>query len=234
MKKFMKPLDNLLENQYFTGGIILFAIMYSSNIHPKLPDSVKSILDSVTFLIAFFTSIAYIAMKNPILALIVSMAFIMTSNAMIMKEGKETFNEVVETFQTGQQAGDEAEKTDSEGVGIDVVKNEFESVEDVSLSQVRKLCRAGNCPSCTMEELDRDTPAGPDDWTDPCQKMYKNMMNRDSVPTSMCRALDKCCECIGMDKSRDKLIDRAKLFCLPKMGGKGILPKTNLSQCAGK
>ena len=74
----METLKKVLTNPYFSAGVALIAISYASAVAPKLPQSFMKVLDNPIFKIIFLIIVALVAGYNPMVAIIVAIAFVVT------------------------------------------------------------------------------------------------------------------------------------------------------------
>lgn len=78
----ISPYLSFLDNEYISGFIILFIILYASLIAPKLPSKVVAILNHpiAKFLMLFL--IVFMAKKNVALAIVIAVAFVISLRVM--------------------------------------------------------------------------------------------------------------------------------------------------------
>ena len=107
LEKTLQPLNNFLRNEYVTGVVALFVVLYASNVAPRLPDVVIDLFNNPIFRVFVLFLVAYVANKNPAVALLVSIAFVVTLNVINRQEAEEGFLDVIDTF-TGTQSQDAA------------------------------------------------------------------------------------------------------------------------------
>lgn len=77
---------SFLDNQYVSGTLSLLLILYASSVAPKLPNYVAKWMDNIVVRGIVFFLIVYLTQKNPSLALIVSLAVLVT--LMVLSKNK--------------------------------------------------------------------------------------------------------------------------------------------------
>ena len=105
LEKTLQPLNNFLRNEYVTGVVALFVVLYASNVAPRLPDVVIDLFNNPIFRVFVLFLVAYVANKNPAVALLVSVAFVVTLNVINRQEAEEGFLDVIDTFTGGEGSG---------------------------------------------------------------------------------------------------------------------------------
>lgn len=103
IEKTLRPLNNFLRNEYVTAVVALFVVLYASNVAPRLPDVVSDLFNNPIFRVFVLFLVAYIANKNPAVALLVSIAFVVTLNVINRQEAEEGFLDVIDTFNGGSE-----------------------------------------------------------------------------------------------------------------------------------
>jgi hypothetical protein len=103
LEKTLQPLNNFLRNEYVTAVVALFVVLYASNVAPRLPDVVIDLFNNPIFRVFVLFLVAYIANKNPAVALLVSVAFVVTLNVINRQEAEEGFLDVIDTFNGGRK-----------------------------------------------------------------------------------------------------------------------------------
>lgn len=98
LEKSLVPLNDFLRNEYLTGVIALFVVLYASNVSPRLPDVVMDLFNNPVFRVFVLFLVAYVANKNPAVALLVSVGFVVTLNVINRQEAEEGFLDVIDTF----------------------------------------------------------------------------------------------------------------------------------------
>ena len=103
LEKTLQPLNNFLRNEYVTAVVALFVVLYASNVAPRLPDVVMDLFNNPIFRVFVLFLVAYIANKNPAVALLISIAFVVTLNVINRQEAEESFLDVIDTFNGGKK-----------------------------------------------------------------------------------------------------------------------------------
>lgn len=86
-------MDNLLDNQIIRAALILFIILYGLNLSKiKLPPYIKDLFNNTIFKIAFLSLLLMTNLnKDPHVAIIVSVVFVLTLEYLNNEEIKENF-----------------------------------------------------------------------------------------------------------------------------------------------
>jgi hypothetical protein len=86
-------MDNLLDNQIIRAALILFIILYGLNLSKiKLPPYIKDLFNNTIFKIAFLSLLLMTNLKkDPHVAIIVSIVFVLTLEYLNNEEIKENF-----------------------------------------------------------------------------------------------------------------------------------------------
>ena len=71
-------LNNLFDNKYLSGVLKIFLISYACIISPKLPQSILQLLDNTIVKLLIIFAIVYIARRDFTIALLISIAFVIT------------------------------------------------------------------------------------------------------------------------------------------------------------
>ena len=70
------------DNEYVTAALTIFLIVYASYAAPKLPPYILKLFDNPLFKLLIFFLIVYTAKKNPTVAIIAAVAFMVTIHAL--------------------------------------------------------------------------------------------------------------------------------------------------------
>lgn len=81
LKRFSDRLDQTLSNGYVLAFVMLFVILYGSLARPQLPDGIMNLFDNWLFRLLILTLIAFIALRNFAMALLVAILFTLLMNA---------------------------------------------------------------------------------------------------------------------------------------------------------
>lgn len=71
-------IKSLLDNQYVSGTLIVFLIVYASMIAPKLPERILKLFDHILVKLVMLFLIVYLMKKNVTVALVASIALVVT------------------------------------------------------------------------------------------------------------------------------------------------------------
>ena len=181
LEKNLVPLNNFLRNEYVTAVVALFVVLYASNVAPRLPDFVTDLFNNPIFRVFILFLVAYVANKNPAIALLVSVAFVVTLNVINRQEAEEGFLDVIDTFNGSgnvERFSDATPSCQLSGDWSTTCKSTYEkekkSSEDKSM--------LGKCCGCMASELDC-TPESTDE---------------------NCKLFDKHCESAGEEAEEYK------------------------------
>jgi len=85
VKNFDSTVTNwlsFLDNEYISGALIIFLIIYASYAAPKLPPYILRLFDNPLFKLLIFFLIVYSAKKNPTVAIIAAVGLMVTIHAL--------------------------------------------------------------------------------------------------------------------------------------------------------
>ena len=82
---------DILENPYVKAVLIIFIMMYAVSIGPTLPSYVRNLFYNPIFRVAFCFLIVMRADKDPLFALVLSIAFVLTLSSLAEQQAKEAF-----------------------------------------------------------------------------------------------------------------------------------------------
>lgn len=77
-----KVLRQALSNPYVSGGALLFLVLYAGMAAPKLPVDIAQLFDYTFFKVAILASVLIVNKYNTAVALMVSIAFVLTLNTL--------------------------------------------------------------------------------------------------------------------------------------------------------
>ena len=78
LNELEKVLNRGLGNQYINLTLKIFLCLYAAMVAPKLPPSIANLMDNTLVRVVVAFIIVFMATKDPSLALLVSLAFIIT------------------------------------------------------------------------------------------------------------------------------------------------------------
>jgi len=84
---------NILDNKFVSIAIIILVGLYAQMLGPDLPQYVKDLFKSTVFRIIVLFFVLVRANKDPALALIIVIAFVLTLEYINLSEAKEMFNQ---------------------------------------------------------------------------------------------------------------------------------------------
>lgn len=82
---------NVLQNPYLTGVLTLFLVLYGGLARPQLPKVVEDLFDNAIFRMVFMFLIAFLAVKNATIAIMVAVAFVLTMSILNEQKINEGF-----------------------------------------------------------------------------------------------------------------------------------------------
>ena len=83
-----------LDNKYVSGFFTLVIILYSTMLHPKLPQPVVNLFKNNIFKIAVLLLVLIKGHTDPVLALVIAIAFVLTLDFIYTKESFEAFSNI--------------------------------------------------------------------------------------------------------------------------------------------
>ena len=84
-------ISSFFQNDIVNTVISLLLVLYGSLAKPELPDIVVKIFENSFFRVLFLSLIVYKGNKNPTLALMISVVFVVIMNFITVKKIKEKF-----------------------------------------------------------------------------------------------------------------------------------------------
>jgi len=81
----------VLQNQYVSGVLLIFLILYGGMAKPDLPAPIMNLFSNAFFRVFVLFLIAFVATKNVQVALMVAVAFTVTMNLVSEKKMAEGF-----------------------------------------------------------------------------------------------------------------------------------------------
>lgn len=123
----MDQLSNLLaraiKNNYFSGALTVFLVLYGSMARPQLPEFVATLFETAVFRLLVLALIAYISTKDLQVALLVAVAFTITMNLLGEQRVAEGFIAGIKEGMIGEEAtetNDSDSSTASEDIDEDI------------------------------------------------------------------------------------------------------------------
>ena len=84
-------LDKILKNQYITTGISVVLVLYAALLGPNLPESVQKLFTNTIFRILVLFMVVVTANKEPKVAIMIAVAFVLTLDYIYVLQAKEAF-----------------------------------------------------------------------------------------------------------------------------------------------
>lgn len=95
---YWQKVQNVLDNKYVTTALSIFFVMYGSMVAPKLPAGVAGLFKNPLVQILIFFLIAYTSVKNPTIAIIIAVGFLVSLQTLNKHESKfEIIDEILGT-----------------------------------------------------------------------------------------------------------------------------------------
>ena len=147
MDKVLRP---LFANKYFIAFLFAFVGLYSGFLAPKLPNSVIYFFDTTFGKLLFIFLIAFVASRNVpnsfTVALVVSVAFLLTLTVLQKTKVREAFRITMEHFENEEDAKKKEEEEDAveyfEAEKADAKANEVE--KKMTCEQISDRCAKVN------------------------------------------------------------------------------------------
>jgi hypothetical protein len=140
-----KYANDFVRNQNVVYGIVfLFLMLYSAQIAPKLPLNVLRVFDNTFFKIFIFALILWVARVSPSMAILIAVAFLMSTNVMNNKKLLEFMgNENMDDVEYEEEMDEDVEYEEMEDVEyveeMDDVEYEEEMDEDVEYEEMEDV-----------------------------------------------------------------------------------------------
>ena len=80
-----------LDDKYVVGFLTLVIVLYSTMLHPDLPTPVKDLFKNTVFKVVVLLLVLIKGQTEPVLALVIAIAFVLTMDFIYTKEAKEAF-----------------------------------------------------------------------------------------------------------------------------------------------
>ncbi len=87
-------LSNYLDNEYVSTIITLFLGLYAALLGPELPIGIKNLFKNTLFRIAVLFMVVVRGNKDPKMAIMIAVAFVLTLDYISTHEAKEAFQNV--------------------------------------------------------------------------------------------------------------------------------------------
>jgi len=121
----LKPVTRLFNNPYTATAISLFLVLYGSMARPALPNFIKNLFQNDIFRLFYVFLLAYIGDRNPQVALIVAVVF-------MVGMGLLADQQVSESFFQDEDDMDGEDEDDEEGFSDDGSEESFQlDVDDI-------------------------------------------------------------------------------------------------------
>ena len=89
-------LEEILSNKYVTTGISVILVLYAALLGPNLPPVIQKLFTNTIFRIIVLFMVVITANKEPKVAIMIAVAFILTLDYIYVLQAKETFTNVQE------------------------------------------------------------------------------------------------------------------------------------------
>jgi len=84
-------IDIILENPYVKAILVMLILLYTASIRPDLPSYLKNLFNNSIFKVVVLFFVVMIGQKDPVLALAVAIAFVVTINCISQQQAREAF-----------------------------------------------------------------------------------------------------------------------------------------------
>jgi len=107
-------LQSAIKNNYFSGALTVFLILYASLAKPQLPSFIANLFEHPFFRMIVIALIAYISTKDLQVAILITVVFTLTMTLLNEQRIAEGFVAGLQQDQLGQQSGGYAESTETD------------------------------------------------------------------------------------------------------------------------
>jgi len=154
MSNFDENLNNLIrkmDNEYVSGAVSLFLILYAGMAAPKLPERIARLFESTLFKILIFFLIAYIGQKKPTVAIIVAVAMVVSLQTLHRHEiNRKMINMVPDV--------EDEDDGDEEPVRVNTLDNSVQNI--LNSNDLSEMNAEENIPAANTEEKEYPTLTG--------------------------------------------------------------------------
>jgi hypothetical protein len=98
----LQKLREVFDNEYFSTTVTLALGLYASLLGPELPDAVKKLFTNTIFRILILFLVVVRGNKDPKMAIMVAVVFVLTLDYIYAKSAKEAFKSVENMKNTNQ------------------------------------------------------------------------------------------------------------------------------------
>ena len=89
-------LEEVLNNKYITTGISVALVLYAALLGPNLPQSIQKLFTNTIFRILVLFMVVVTANKEPKVAIMIAVAFILTLDYIYVLQAKEAFSNTID------------------------------------------------------------------------------------------------------------------------------------------
>lgn len=114
MEQVSNLLQTAIKNNYFSGALTVFLVLYGGLAKPQLPEFIAVMFDHALFRLTVLALIAYISTKDLQVALLVAVAFTITMNLLNEQKVAEGFMAGIKEGMVGGADNESDEDLDSE------------------------------------------------------------------------------------------------------------------------
>ena len=100
-------MDNILDNKFVSTGITLMIGLYASLLGPQLPAFVKNLFNNTIFRILVLFLVLVRANKDPAMAIVIVIAFVLTMDYIYRMDSKEAFEIIITSGDQSNQQSNE-------------------------------------------------------------------------------------------------------------------------------
>lgn len=125
-------IQNVFDNQTFIIVLSIILGLYSALLAPALPNNVIMFFDSIIGKLIFLFLIAFMASKNIQVALMMSVAFVVTLTIANKNEIEESFESFTDNDESDSESEDiDSESEDIENEQVDMKDNQYVKKEEL-------------------------------------------------------------------------------------------------------
>lgn len=82
---------DILENPYVKAVLVMLILLYSASIRPELPTYIRKLFTNPVFKVVILFFVVMMGQKDPLFALSIAIAFVVTLNVISQQQAKEAF-----------------------------------------------------------------------------------------------------------------------------------------------
>lgn len=143
-----------LDNKYVSTGITLMLALYAALLGPELPKVIRDLFSNTIFRIAVLFMVVVRGNKDPKMAIMIAIAFVLTLDYLYAMDAKEAF-QTVEYMNNNEDADEDEEQqenfADYEDSDMSETEENFANSEEAKETQVKtEEVKTEENNSCTI------------------------------------------------------------------------------------